>query len=108
MPNLDKKITIKISLPALRHNLKIIKNTLPEDCLLTTSGGSVTLAFPEAASVNLELRTSAGRVSTELPVTVQGEQRRSSLIGKLGAGGPLIKAGTSGGNVKLERAHPRG
>lgn len=80
----------------------------PEECVLTTSGGSVTLALPEAASVNLDLRTSAGRVSTELPVTVQGEQRRSSLVGKIGAGGPLIKASTSGGNVKLERVHPRG
>ena len=80
----------------------------PDDCLLTTSGGSVTLALPESASINLNLRTSAGRVSTELPVTVQGEQRRSALIGKLGAGGPLIKASTSGGNVRLERAHPRG
>lgn len=73
------------------------------DCLARTSGGNITIGLPEKSSANIDASTSGGRVSTELPVTVQGEQKRSSLVGRLGDGGKLIKARTSGGNISLQR-----
>ena len=74
------------------------------DATLHTSGGNVTVRLPASASATVDLRTSGGHVKSDLPVTVQGEQKHSTLVGRIGDGGRLIKAGTSGGNVNLLRA----
>lgn len=75
-----------------------------EDCHLHTSGGSIRISLPENASANIDASTSGGSVKSDLPVTVQGEIKRMSLVGKLGSGGPLIKARTSGGSISIEKA----
>ena len=80
--------------------------TAPEaDCTLGTSGGSVTVVVPEAAALNLDARTSAGRVSSELPVVavVSGEAKRGELNGKINGGGPLLKLRTSAGSIDLRK-----
>jgi len=76
---------------------------LTEDCRLETAAGNVTLIVPDNLSANLDARTAGGHVTTELPVTVQGEQKQSSLQGKLGAGGNLLKLRTSGGSIYLKK-----
>jgi hypothetical protein len=55
--------------------------------------------------VDVDASTSGGRVSSDLPVvtTVQGEQKKNELRGKINGGGPLVKAHTSGGNVRIEK-----
>ncbi|TAK99568.1 MAG: hypothetical protein EPO07_10765 [Verrucomicrobia bacterium] len=75
------------------------------DCSFKTSGGHITVTLGAKAAVDVDLRTSAGRVSTDFPVatTVQGEQDKSKLAGKVNGGGPLITAHTSAGNVRLEK-----
>ena len=75
------------------------------DCAFTTSGGSVTIVLDANAAVDVDARTSAGRVSTEFPVTVtiQGEQKKNELRGKINGGGPLITAHTSAGSVRLKK-----
>jgi DUF4097 and DUF4098 domain-containing protein YvlB len=75
------------------------------DCLFDTSGGNITIAFAEKVAVDVDASTSGGRVSTDLPVVsvVQGEQRKNELKGKINGGGPLVKAHTSGGNVRLAK-----
>lgn len=72
-----------------------------EECRLSTSGGSVRLQLPATADADIDAKTSGGSVKTELPVTVQGTARRHELVGKLGAGGKLIRLRTSGGNITL-------
>jgi hypothetical protein len=72
-----------------------------EECRLSTSGGSVRLQLPATANADIDAKTSGGSVKTELPVTVQGTARRNELVGKLGAGGRLIRLRTSGGNITL-------
>lgn len=74
------------------------------DCVVRTSGGNIRLALPENAAANLDAGTSGGSVKSDLPVTVQGEIKHASLVGKLGGGGHLIKARTSGGSIYLEKA----
>jgi len=75
------------------------------DCTFTTSGGSVTITLDAKAAVDVDARTSAGRVSTEFPVTatIQGEQKKNELHGKVNGGGSLITAHTSAGSVRLKR-----
>ena len=75
------------------------------DCLFDTSGGNITIALAERVAVDVDASTSGGRVSTDLPVVsvVQGEQKKNELKGKINGGGPLVKAHTSGGNVRIEK-----
>ncbi len=73
------------------------------DCRLRTSGGSITVRMAETIAVNLDARTSGGRVSTDLPVTLQGELKKTSLIAKLNGGGPALLLHTSGGNVRIQK-----
>ena len=73
-----------------------------EDCVLETAAGSIHLQLPSTASAEIDAVTSAGRVSSDLPVTVKGEVKNSSLRGKLGSGGKLVRLRTSGGSIHLE------
>jgi DUF4097 and DUF4098 domain-containing protein YvlB len=75
------------------------------NCLFDTSGGNITIAMAERLAVDVDASTSGGRVSTDLPVVsvVQGEQKKNELRGKINGGGPLVKAHTSGGNVRIEK-----
>jgi len=73
------------------------------DCHLETSGGGIRLSVAESVAANLDAKTSGGRVVTELPVTVQGEQKSSELHGKINGGGPALFLRTSGGSIFLNK-----
>jgi hypothetical protein len=49
----------------------------------------------------VDAKTSGGKVVTEFPVIVQGELKKSVLVGKINGGGPELLLRTSGGNIKL-------
>ena len=85
-------------------NVTVNLTGAPEgDCVLQTSGGNIHLSVPERLSANLEAHTSGGTVTCDLPITVQGLQKRNELKGRLGEGGPLLRLHTSGGNVRLRK-----
>jgi len=69
-------------------------------CRLETSGGHVEVTLPEDSPVHVDARTSGGRVSTELPVTLTGELG-SHLKADVNGGGPELFLRTSGGHIKL-------
>jgi hypothetical protein len=75
------------------------------NCSFDTSGGNITIAFGEKVAVDIDASTSGGRVSSDFPIVtiVQGEQKKNELKGKINGGGPLVKAHTSGGNVRLAK-----
>lgn len=73
------------------------------DCRAATSGGNINVYLAEKIGFNLDAKTSGGRVVSDLPVTVQGEHKSSSLHGKLNAGGPNLTLRTSGGGIHLKR-----
>ena len=73
------------------------------DCALRTSGGSIEVQLAEKVAVNLDASTSGGRVITDIPVTVQGELKRTALKSKINGGGPALYLHTSGGNVHIRR-----
>jgi lia operon protein LiaG len=66
-----------------------------------TSGGNVEVFVAKDCAANLDASTSGGNVECDLPVTVVGKIKESSIKGTINGGGPLIYAHTSGGNVRI-------
>lgn len=73
---------------------------------LHVSGGSIEVALPSTASLNLDAAAQGGKVVTDLPVTVtvQGEHRDHALRGQLGAGGPALVLRASSGDIHLKKS----
>jgi DUF4097 and DUF4098 domain-containing protein YvlB len=67
-----------------------------------TQNGSVTIRVPTDYSAELETGTVNGPISLDFPVTVRGRIGRR-IATTLGQGGPMIRAMTTNGGVKVER-----
>ena len=70
---------------------------------LLTAGGGVTLRAPENAAFDLDASTSAGTVTSDLPVPAQGKPSRQRLKGAVNGGGKQVSLRTGGGNVTIKR-----
>jgi len=66
---------------------------------LESSGGGITVSVDPAVSLAIDAHGNS--VSSDLPLTVQGEFSRGSLRGTLGRGGESLRLRTSGGSVKI-------
>lgn len=80
-----------------------IEGALNGDCTLATSGGEVVVAVDKEAAFDLKAHTSGGHVDAAgITITIEkGGLRKSSLAGKVNGGGPLLRLGSSGGNIRL-------
>ncbi len=70
---------------------------------LTTSGGGVTVLVSGEALFDLDAETSAGSVSSELPVTMVGKLDRHRLKGTVNGGGKVVFLRTSGGSIHVKK-----
>lgn len=70
-----------------------------DDVELRTSGGNINITLSRTDNFNMELR--GFRINTELR-NFTGQSERNSISGRVGNGGPLLVARTSGGSVSLE------
>lgn len=70
---------------------------------LRTTNGGVRLRVPENYSARLETSTVNGGLDVDFPVTVTGRIGRE-ISTTLGEGGPLIRAATTNGQVRVSRA----
>ncbi len=69
-----------------------------------TSNGGVTLNLPENYNAELETRTVNGGLRIDFPITVQGELTgRRGISTTLGSGGPLVRVRTTNGGVRIGR-----
>lgn len=68
-----------------------------------TTNGGITLRVPENYSARLETGTVNGGLDIGFPVTVQGRIGRRELSTTLGEGGPLVRATTVNGGVRVAR-----
>jgi DUF4097 and DUF4098 domain-containing protein YvlB len=72
-----------------------------------TSGGSMSATIssqPEGdIKVDLDAKTSGGRVSTDFPITIQGEISKSRIKGEINGGGPGLYLRTSGGSIRIKK-----
>ena len=69
---------------------------------VSTTNGGVTMEIPENYSANLQTGTVNGNISVDFPVTVQGQITKALTV-NLGSGGPLVKAFTTNGGVRVKR-----
>ena len=67
-----------------------------------TTNGGVTLRVPSDYSARLETATVNGGIDIDFPVTVQGRIGRR-LSATLGEGGPMVRAVTTNGGVRIVR-----
>ena len=65
-----------------------------------TVNGSVTLTVPASVDADVEIRTTNGRITTDLPITTTRSSRRR-VEGTLGDGGPELRLKTVNGSVRL-------
>jgi hypothetical protein len=74
----------------------------PKDgCRLTTSGGNVAVYMAEDIAVDINAKTSGGRVKNDFPLKVRGCVSGTSLEAAINGGGPELYLRTSGGNIHL-------
>lgn len=69
-----------------------------------TTNGGVVMSIPENYSAHLETGTVNGGISVDFPVAVAQDRRSKELAVNLGAGGPTVKARTTNGGVRIQRA----
>ncbi|MDJ0767035.1 MAG: DUF4097 family beta strand repeat-containing protein [Myxococcota bacterium] len=67
-----------------------------------TTNGGITMILPEEFNAQLESGTTHGGISIDFPVTVSGRIERR-LITQLGSGGPLVRAITTNGGVRITK-----
>jgi Putative adhesin len=81
-------------------------STPSADWDITTGDGSVTLAVPDGFAAELDAHTGDGGIRME-DITlsnVTGKIGRSTLRGRLGAGGPNVRLRTGDGSITLKRS----
>jgi hypothetical protein len=69
---------------------------------ISTSGGGITVEIDSGANFDIDAYSSGGSVTFDVPVTVQGKVSKTSVKGKIGSGGQLLKLRTSGGGIKIK------
>jgi len=67
---------------------------------VTTSDGQITFVAPPGVSAAIEAGTNDGSIHTQLPITVQGEVKKS-LHGTIGAGEGRIRLRTENGSITI-------
>ena len=70
------------------------------EAVFETVNGSIRLEVPKQVNADLEIRTTNGRITTELPVTTTRSTRRR-VEGTLGEGGPDLRLKTVNGSITL-------
>jgi len=73
------------------------------DCRLTTSGGSITVLLSPDIGLNVNAKTTGGRVHTDFPLSITGEINKSSIRAEMNGGGPELYLRTSGGSIYLKK-----
>jgi hypothetical protein len=74
-----------------------------DTCSLHTSGGNVQVKLADSVAVTLDAKTGGGNIACDLPITVQGEMKRTELRGKINGGGPTLRLTTSGGSIYIRK-----
>ena len=75
---------------------------------VSTTNGGVVMSVPENYSASLQTGTVNGGVAFDFPVSVQGPvnvqgKHNKQIAVNLGSGGPLVKAMTTNGGVRVKR-----
>jgi DUF4097 and DUF4098 domain-containing protein YvlB len=70
---------------------------------IRSSDGSVALRIPGDLAADVELHTSDGSITTDIPIAVEGTLGRHDIHGKINGGGNRVTVHTSDGSVRLDK-----
>ncbi len=65
--------------------------------------GAITLQLPANQSIDCDIKTSFGKISSEFDLTISGEIDEKHFVGKINDGGGLLTVETQNGNISLEK-----
>jgi DUF4097 and DUF4098 domain-containing protein YvlB len=71
---------------------------------LRTSFAPIRISVPENGSFNVTARTSFGKITSELPLTVSGLASGDSLTGKIGSGACELRLTNGNGAIEIRKA----
>ncbi len=71
---------------------------------IRTSDGGVRVAIPGDLAADIELHTTDGHITTNIPITVEGNFGSHDLHGKMNGGGNRLTIHTSDGSVTLDKS----
>src|SRR5262245_2453995 len=70
---------------------------------IESSGGGVTVTVDPSLGFAVDAQTGGGSVDSDVPVTIEGHQSKSSLRGTIGRGGETLHIRTSAGSIHIEK-----
>jgi DUF4097 and DUF4098 domain-containing protein YvlB len=79
------------------------RGPLKRDSRIETSAGGIKLTVDDSLAAELDANASAGSVTVDLPVLVQGKTKAHALSGKVNGGGPRLTLRTHGGSIEVKK-----
>ncbi len=73
------------------------------DLEFSTVSGDVIITLPANVDADIRMNTLSGELTSDFPLTTQGETRRREIEARIGAGGRLMKFNSVSGDVTLRR-----
>lgn len=70
--------------------------------VMRTRFGNILVRLPQDTGFTFDLETSFGKITSDFPITIQGEPDETHWQGEVGGGGPALTAATDNGNINLE------
>ena len=70
---------------------------------IESSGGGVTVSVDPSLGFDVDAETGGGTVNSDVPITIEGRQSKSSLKGTIGRGGEALHLRTSAGSINIEK-----
>ncbi len=70
---------------------------------VTSGDGSIELAVPADLSADIEASSGDGRITTDLPITIEGVMSKSRVHGKMNGGGSTLTIHTGDGSIHLKQ-----
>ena len=73
------------------------------DLEFSTVSGDVEITLPASLDATVRMTTLSGDLTSDFPLTTQGERQRRNVEARIGAGGRLLRFNSVSGNVTLRR-----
>ncbi len=73
---------------------------------LQSDFGNISLEVPEDTELSVDLKTEFGRIKSDLPITLIGDQENNHWIGDVNGGGEVLTAETNSGAITIETYNP--
>jgi DUF4097 and DUF4098 domain-containing protein YvlB len=74
--------------------------------IIKTDFGPIRLQLPKTSALTVDLETDFGRVKSDLPISLTGDQDNGHWVGDINGGGVKLEAKTNSGEITIETLDP--